>query len=89
MDYTDGKIEAKITKPVNPNTDDDITLSRCQHLTIATGSGFDGDRFNRHDSTPAVSENKYCFVKVEVSSSNVAIADFLFLLAAFVIIRFL
>ena len=81
MNYVDGKVTASFTRSVSTVAADDIDISQCQHLAIALGDGFAGSTFNKHLSTPPVSEEKYCFVTESDSSAVTFRVDIVSVLA--------
>lgn len=61
--YNQGTLVTQVTRPVETNEDDDISLTESRFLIIAHGSGFDGTTFNAHAADSRIaSVQKYVFV---------------------------
>jgi len=67
-----GVVTVTLTRPIKSPNDDDLSLDVCRYLIIGTGSGVsaDGSTFSRHDSTPVISQEKFCLTVSETGETG-------------------
>lgn len=72
--YINGKLVATFRRPTTSILEgDDISVDVCRHLIIASGTGYTATGgFSKHDTTPVISEQKYCFLETSSGLSSAA-----------------